>query len=140
MLAVPSKALILVAALVWLAAGAGVASVGLGATLAPWTPTMFAGALAAYVPFLLLFLMIARKHIRRITGYTEKLTSIVRFLTPPSYLILVIMIGMGVIVRFSGLVPNAVIAAFYCGLGSALITAAIFYLVSYLALCEELAG
>ena len=138
MLKVPTKALLLVAALVWLIAGAAVVSVGVDAAEEPWTPSMALGFLIVYLFFFPMFLRLCRKHTKRIRRYTEELTNLAKFLDPPAYIIILVMIGIGISVRISELVPPEIIAFFYSGLGSALITAAIVYILTYIAICEEL--
>jgi len=138
MLMVPTKALILVAALVWLAAGIGVVYVGVTAASDPWTGVMAIGFFIVFACFFSLFLLIARKQIRRINGYTDKLTSIFKFFDAQSYIIIAVMVFLGAAVRVSQLLPGSTIAFFYSGLGSALIASAIYYLVTYIAICEEL--
>jgi hypothetical protein len=130
--------LIVFAAAVWLAAGAGVASVGMTASPNPWTFGTTMAFLIIYVLFLIMFLAISRKHIRRIRSYTEELIGMFKFFDPPSYIILAVMIVVGTSVRLSGLVPGAVIASLYSGIGLALITAAVYYAVTYVAICDEL--
>ncbi|MDR1184225.1 MAG: hypothetical protein LBK67_05465, partial [Coriobacteriales bacterium] len=114
--------LILAAAVVWLAAGVSVVSVGVTTAVAPWTFTMALAALIVYILFLVMFLRISHKHIRRIQGYTEDLVNLFKFFDAQSYIILAVMIGLGVAVRISGLVPDFAIALFYSGLGLALVT------------------
>ena len=138
MLQIPTKILILVAALVWFAAGAAVVSVGVTAATEPWTLAMGIAFLVVFVAFFALFLMIARKQIRRISSYTERLTSIVKFFDAQSYIIIAVMVFLGAAVRLSQMVPNPAIASFYSGLGAALISSSIYYLVTYIAICEEL--
>jgi hypothetical protein len=130
--------LILVAAVVWLAAGASVTSVGISAAEAPWNVIMAVAALIVYLLFLIMFLMIARKHIRRIRSYTEELTNLFKFFDAKSYILIAVMIGLGAAIRLSGLVPGYAIAPFYSGLGLALITAAAYYAVTYISICDEL--
>ena len=138
MLQIPTKALILVASLVWLAAGASVISAGVTATKDPWTFYMALTFFIVLVAFLILFLMIARKQIRRICSYTDRLTSLLKFFDAQAYIIIAVMVFLGAAVRVSQMVPGAAIASFYCGLGTALIISAIYYLTTYIALCEEL--
>jgi hypothetical protein len=138
MLLVPTKALIVVAAVVWLIAGSSIVYVGVTASPTPWDVGMVALFALVYLLFSALFLRIARKHIKRITSYTESLSFLFKFFDPPSYVILVVMVFFGAAVRMSGFVPGQLIASFYSGLGTALITAAIYYAVAYVALCEEL--
>ena len=138
MLQIPTKTLILVAAFVWFAAGAAVVSVGVTAATEPWTLVMGITFLVVFVAFFALFLMIARKQIRRISSYTERLTSIVKFFDAQSYIIIAVMVFLGAAVRLSQMVPNPAIASFYSGLGAALISSSIYYLVTFIAICEEL--
>jgi hypothetical protein len=132
--------LLLAAAVVWLAAGASVSFVGVTTSSEPWTFGMAGGFAVVYVLFLIMFLMVSRRHIRRIRAYTEKLVGLFSFFDASSYLILAVMVVLGAAVRISGLVPAFIIAPFYSGLGLALITAAICYLVTYVAICDELVG
>ena len=138
MLQIPTKALILVAALVWFAAGLGVVSVGVTATHKPWTAVMALVFFIVLAAFLVLFLRIASKHIRRIRGYTDELTGIFKFFDAQSYVIIAVMVFLGAAIRASMLVPGPGIASFYSGLGMALIVSAIYYLVTYVAICDEL--
>jgi hypothetical protein len=138
MLKIPPKMLIVAAAVVWLAAGLSVTGVGVTSASHPWDFAMALMALIVYVLFLIMFLMISRKHIRRIRGYTEELINMFKFFDPQSYILLAVMVGLGVAVRISGLVPGSIIAPVYGGLGMALITAAAYYLVTYIAICDEL--
>jgi hypothetical protein len=140
MLKVRPKMLILAAAVVWLGAGTSVTYVGLTASSSPWTLGMAAASALVYALFLVMFLMISRKHIRRIQGYTGDLVNLFKFFDAQSYVILAVMMVFGVAVRISGLVPGGIIALFYSGLGLALITAAIYYTVTYVATCDELAS
>jgi hypothetical protein len=138
MLKVRPKMLILAAAVVWLAAGMSVASVGLTSATDPWTAVMALASLGVYVLFLVMFLRISQKHIRRIRGYTEDLVNLFNFFDAQSYIILAVMIGLGAAIRISGLVPDFAIALFYSGLGFALVTAAVYYVVTYISICDEL--
>jgi len=138
MLKIPTKALILVAAIVWLAAGAGVVSVGVTAASEPWTPVMGLVCLAVFMAFLILFLIIARKQIKRILGYTESLTELFKFFDAQSYIIIAVMVFLGASVRISQLIPDSAIASFYSGLGMALVISSIYYLVTFVAICNEL--
>ncbi|MDR3053552.1 MAG: hypothetical protein LBU48_06805 [Coriobacteriales bacterium] len=132
MLGIPTKILLLIAGAAWLIAGAAVTSTGIAASQASWTNDMLIGLLIVFMFFAVMFLMVSRKHKKRILGYTEQLTSILRFFDAGSYIIMAVMIGLGVAVRLSGLVPDPIIAFFYTGLGSALLLSAVYYLVTFL--------
>jgi hypothetical protein len=137
MLLIPTKTLLLVAAAVWLAAGVSVCSVGVSAMIG-WTIPVAVGFAIVFVLFLGMFISISNKHIRRIKGYTEKLTGIYKFFDVKSYVTIAVMIGLGLTVRLSGLVPDPAIAAFYSGLGLALLTAAVYYVATYVGCCDGL--
>ena len=137
MLKVPTKALLLVAAIVWLFAGSFVVDVGIHAATEPWDSNMAIGFAIVFALFFIMFLNICRKHIKRIKSYDDEMTGIIKFLDPPAYIVLAVMVGIGLSVRISDLVPESIIAFFYTGLGFALMMAAIVYIVTYLAYCEE---
>jgi hypothetical protein len=136
---IPTKTLLVVAAAFWLAAGLSVAGVGLLASDAAWTAPMVWAMLIVFALFLVMFIRISIKHTKRILGYTDRLTSLFKFFDAGSYIIMAVMIGLGIAVRLSGLAPDFAIASFYTGLGSALLVAAIYYLVTYLTVCDALA-
>lgn len=140
MLQIPTKALILLAAFIWLAAGASVISAGVDASEAPWTPFMGIAAFVVFVLFLPMFLRVSSRHIKRITSYAEPLTSILKVFDTNSYVLMAVMIGLGAFIRLSGLVPGDIIEFFYAGLGSALVVAAVYDAVTYIAVCDELAA
>jgi hypothetical protein len=137
MLLVPSKVLLLIAAAVWLVAGVSVCSVGVGATHG-WTVTVGVSFFVIYILFLMMFIRISSRHIRRIRGYADELTSLFKFFDTKTYIVMAVMIGLGFTVRLSGLVPDPAIAAFYSGLGLALITSAVYYTVSFVAYADGL--
>ena len=138
MLKIPTKALILVAAIVWFCAGSAVASVGVTASSEPWTLTMGLVFLAVLIAFFILFLMIAQKQIRRINGYTDELTELFKFFDAQSYIIMAVMIFLGAAVRVSQVLPDSAIASFYGGLGVALVASSVYYMVTFIASCEQL--
>ncbi|MDR1712918.1 MAG: hypothetical protein LBR39_02020 [Coriobacteriales bacterium] len=138
MLQVPTKILLLVAAFVWLAAGASVIYAGVTSGTAPWSAGMAAGAAVTFVVFLAVFMNIARRHVQRINSYTDELSGLFNFFDAKSYVILALMVFLGASIRLSQMVPGNLIASFYSGLGLALIVAAVYYVTSYLAVCKEL--
>jgi hypothetical protein len=140
MLEIPTKLLLLLGGGAWLAAGVSVVSVGLVASHGAWSGAMIIALVIVFALFLVMFLRISSKHTKRILGYTERLTSALKFFDANSYIIMAVMIGLGVAVRLSGLVPDPGIAAFYTGLGSALLVCAIYYLVTYFSVVDLLAA
>ena len=138
MLKVRAKMLLLAAAVVWLLAGASVVYAGVTASAPAWTGGTAAIFAVVYVLFIVMFLLISRKQINRIRGYQNELVKLFRLFDANSYILLVIMVGFGTAVRLSGMVPASLISPFYSGLGLALLTAAVHYLVTYVATCDEL--
>jgi hypothetical protein len=136
MLLVPPKALLLVAAFVWLAAGISVCAVGVSAH-AGWSAIMGLAFLLIFLLFLVMFIKISNRHIRRIKAYSVELIGIYKFFDPQSYILIVIMIWLGAVIRISGLIPGMIIAPFYSGIGLALLTCAVYYIVSYVACYNE---
>ena len=62
-------------------------------------------------------------------GYAEEKQPIYRFLDWKAFLIMVVMIGGGILIRRFELLPLRFIAFFYTGLGAALTLAGILFLV-----------
>jgi len=137
LLLVPTKVLLLIAGAVWFIAGAVVASVGVKASTQPWTWPMVLGLLVVFAIFLVVFLFISYRHIRRILSYTSKLSFLFRFFNASSYMIMVVMIFLGATVRISTFVPDSIIAFFYSGLGAALILAGLYLVISYIRVWES---
>lgn len=61
-----------------------------------------------------------KKHTRRIQNYQETYRPVWHFFDLKAYLIMAVMMGGGVWLRYSGLAPDIFIAVFYTGLGCAL--------------------
>jgi hypothetical protein len=136
-LLIPTRVLLIVAALVWFAAGAGVVSVGLAATTQAWNWWMGLACLIVFTAFLMLFLLLSRRNAQRILAKPEKLSFLLHFFDANSYIIMVLMIFLGTAVRLSTFVPDPYIAFFYCGLGAALILAGFYLLVIYIRTWES---
>ena len=60
------------------------------------------------------------KHAERIRGYSEDKTHVLKFFDKKGYIVMACMMGFGIALRASGLVPDWFIAFFYTGLGAAL--------------------
>jgi len=137
LLLVPTKVLLIVAGAVWLLAGAIVASVGIKAATEPWTAWMAVGMLIVFAVFLVMFLLISRRHVRRILSYTSRLSFLFRFFNAGSYIIMFVMIFLGTAVRISTFVPDDIIAFFYSGLGAALILSGFYLFINYIRIWDS---
>ncbi|MEB3088915.1 hypothetical protein VJI93_02830 [Parvimonas sp. M20] len=82
------------------------------------------GLLGAITIFLLFYIMIfskyVHKHKNRILNDKRGLMKIWEFLDKSSYILMFFMMTFGMILRFSGLLPNFFFEFFYSGLGFAL--------------------
>lgn len=131
---VKSRTLLLVACLVWLAAGVNVARVGLDSMRGQVTALTGALALAVFGLFgWFVFWPLVERHRRRIEGYGLSLQPFWRFFDRKSFIVMAVMILLGVTLRVGHLASDWFIAWFYTGLGAALSLAGLgfgwYYLV-----------
>lgn len=130
---VSSHTLMIIAGCVWLIAGINVFAMGMGAyaNQQGWiTVALMGGTLVIFLAFhLFVFRKMVNKHTVRITSYQGTKTHFIKFLDKRGYLIMAFMMGGGILLRASGVVPTWFIAFFYTGLGAALAIAGITFLV-----------
>ena len=128
LLKVSTDKLLLVAGIVWLIAGANIVNIGLSAFLDEtgwlfWV--LIGGTLLIFVLFhIFVFTKMVGKHASRIRGYEEDKTHLFKFFDKKGYIMMAIVMGGGIALRASGVVPEWFIAFFYTGLGAALAVAA----------------
>lgn len=123
LLSVPKNQLILIAGLVWCAAGAMVTLVGLPleVRLAASQVALLPLAVVIFLAFyFLVFSRLVRLHTARIRARTEDRLPVWHFFNASSWAVMALMMGGGMALRFSHLMPDWVIAFFYSGLGIAL--------------------
>ncbi|MEG1516985.1 MAG: hypothetical protein RR955_00420 [Raoultibacter sp.] len=134
-LKIPTDKLLLVAGIVWAIAGINIANIGLGAYVHDWNIwviVLLVGTIVVYVLFhVFIFTKMVKKHTERIRGYKEDRTHIFKFFDKKGYIMMAIMMGGGIALRMSGLVPEWFIAFFYTGLGIALIVAGVSFIIRY---------
>lgn len=126
--------LLVVAGLVWIAAGANVANLGIRAALDMNVQiklgcAIAAGAVAVFFAFHSMFGKLVKKNARRIRALAETKQSPLRFLDARGYAVMAAMMSGGFGLRAAGLVPDWFVAFFYTGLGSALALAGIGFLL-----------
>ena len=135
MLKITTEKLMLVAGIVWAIAGANIANIGLGAYRHDWGWVIWALLVGSVVIFVLfhsrIFQKMVRKHTARIRGYEEAKTNIFKFFDKKGYIMMAIMMGGGIGLRMSGLIPDWFFAFFYTGLGIALVVAGLTFLLRY---------
>lgn len=115
--------LLLIAGLFWIVAGLNVVLVGVQSFLqvdgeSRWW--MFIPMVVVFAIFAMMFRNVARKHANRILSYEAPKLPIWRTFDVKGYLIIVVMMGGGMALRFFHLVPTEFVGFFYPGLGSAL--------------------
>ena len=130
---VKKRTLLAVAGSVWLIAGFNVAR--LGVLSYGKIPQILAVhillSVVVFGLFGLMFYKMSMKHTRRIKGYAEKLRPVWHFFDLKSYCIMAVMMGGGIWLRLSGLVPDVFIAVFYTGLGCALALAGVLFWIMF---------
>ena len=135
---VRKRTLLAIAGCVWLIAGFNVARLGVLAYMN--TPIEFWHiliSLAVFSAFGLMFYKMSMKHTRRIKGYAEPTRPFWNFFDIKAYCIMAFMMGGGIWLRYSGLVPELFIAVFYTGLGRALAGAGVIFWVMFLRYSEK---
>ena len=130
---ISTEKLLLVAGFVWIIAGGNIANIGIGALthdhLVWW---VLIATLVVFVMFhMFVFQKLVKKHAERIRGFEEAKTHILHFFDKKGYIIMAIMMGGGIGLRASGILPEWFIAFFYTGLGAALTVAGVSFIVSY---------
>lgn len=127
------KTLLLIAAVVWAIAGVNILRLGILAffetSASLWL--LLLGCLIIFILFHALFSRLVAKHTRRIQGYGETRTHMLKFFDIQSYIIMAVMMTVGISLRAFQLVPTWFIAFFYTGLGAALTLAGIGFFLHY---------
>ena len=117
------NSLVLIAGLVWCAAGALVSVIGLPLELrlAPSNLILYPLAAVIFLAFyLFVFSRLVRKHTGRIRARPEDRLPVWNFFDTSSYVVMAVMMGGGMALRLSHAIPDWAIAFFYSGLGVAL--------------------
>ena len=130
---VKKRTLLAVAGCVWLVAGFNVARLGVLSyqKLSSITAIHILLSLIVFCPFGIMFFKMSRKHAKRIKGYEEESRPVWHFFDLKAYLIMATMMGGGIWLRYSGLVPDVFIAVFYTGLGCALALAGLLFWIMF---------
>ena len=128
---IPKNHLMLIAGLVWCLAGAMVCIVGLPLEfgLAPSNLILFPLAVVIFLVFyLFVFSRLVRKHTGRIRAREEDRLPFWDFFNASSWAVMAVMMGGGMTLRLSHLMPDWMIAFFYSGLGVALFLCGVRFL------------
>jgi len=128
---IPKNYLVLIAGLVWCAAGAVVCMVGLPLEfrLAPSHLILLPLAVGIFVAFyFFVFSRLVRKHTGRVRARAEDRLPFWHFFNASSWAMMAVMMGGGMALRLSHLMPDWMIAFFYSGLGVALFLCGVRFL------------
>lgn len=126
---VKKQNLLIIAALVWVAAGVNILHIGLEAYAEGYVTTLneVLSVAVGLVFWFGTFYKLTKKHTQRITNYEEQHQYFWHFFDLKSFIIMAIMMTGGIALRVSGIAPSVFIAVFYTGLGSALALAGILF-------------
>jgi hypothetical protein len=131
---VPKNYLMLAAGLVWCVAGGLVCVIGLPEelVLAPSHLILLPLAAAVFVTFyVLVFSRLVQKHAGRIRARREERLPVWQFFNAPSWALMAVMMGGGMALRLSHVMPDWVVAFFYSGLGVALFLCGLRFLLLF---------
>lgn len=125
---VKRSTLLLLACLVWGAAGLNILRIGVlsyPAYFTLWNVLLSALVFAAFQWFV--FGKLVKKHTARISAYSEERHFFWKFFDAKSFIIMAVMMTGGIALRASGLAPERFIAVFYTGLGASLFLASALF-------------
>ena len=129
---VKRNTLLLIACLVWCAAGFNIFRIGVLAYptyVTIWNLLLSVLVFAVFQKFI--FGRLVRKHTARIKGYAEERQFFLKFFDGKAFCIMAVMMLGGIGLRASGIAPARFIAVFYSGLGAALLLAGIWFGCNY---------
>lgn len=125
---VKRNTLLLLACLVWSAAGFNILRIGLAAYPpygSAWNVLLSVLVFAVFQAFI--FGRLVKKHTSRIRTYLEERQFFLKFFDGKAFAIMAVMMTGGIGLRASGLAPERFIAVFYTGLGASLLLAGLLF-------------
>lgn len=125
---VKRNTLLLLACLVWSAAGFNILRIGLMSYPSHRSVLNFLLSAVVFAVFqVLIFGKLVKKHTARISGYEEERHFFLKFFDKKAFAIMAVMMSGGIGLRASGLAPEQFIAVFYTGLGASLLLAGLLF-------------
>ena len=125
---VKRNTLLLLACLIWSAAGFNILRIGLMAYPAYRAGINYLLSALVFVVFqVFIFGKLVKKHTARIGAYEDKFHFFLKFFDKKSFAIMAVMMTGGIWLRSSGLAPERFIAFFYTGLGASLLLAGLLF-------------
>lgn len=139
MFKVSKNKLLLIAGIVWFAAGFNIALIGfqaygqvISAFAWQFVALLALGSIAIFSLFhTFIFSKMVRKHSARIADLPGERASFWKFFDAAGYIMMAIMMSGGIALRMSGVVPDWFIAFFYFGLGVALALSGVSFLARF---------
>lgn len=125
---VKRNTLLLLACLVWSAAGVNILRIGLmsyPAYRSVLNVLLSAVVFAVFQVFV--FGRLVKKHTARISGYEEERHFFLKFFDAKAFAVMAVMMSGGIGLRAGGLAPERFIAVFYTGLGASLLLAGLLF-------------
>ena len=125
---VKRNTLLLIACLVWGAAGFNILRLGVLAYPAYLSVLNFVLSALVFAVFqIFIFGKLVKKHTARISAYEEERHFFLKFFDGKSFAIMAVMMTGGIWLRSSGVAPDRFIAFFYTGLGASLLLAGLLF-------------
>lgn len=133
---VETNRLLLIAGIVWSIAGLNILNLGIRAFLeesgALVLTALICGAVAVFTAFhRFVFSGLVAKHSSRISEIVDSKSYFWLFFDKKGFAMMAFMMGMGIALRASGIVPSWFVAFFYTGLGLALFLSGASFLLRY---------
>jgi len=121
---VKRNTLLLLACLVWSAAGFNIFRIGFIEYKPYHNIINYLLSVLVFVVFqIFVFSKLVKKHTERIGNYTEERHLFIKFFDKKSFVIMAFMMILGIVLCSGGLAPKRFIAFFYAGLGVSLLVA-----------------
>lgn len=125
---VKRNTLLLIACLVWGAAGVNILRIGLAAYPPHRAVPNYLLSLLVFTVFrLFVFRKLVDRHTARIRSYGGERQFFLKFFDARAFIIMAVMMAGGIGLRASGLAPERFIAVFYTGLGASLLLAGLLF-------------
>lgn len=125
---VKRNTLLLLACLVWSAAGFNILRIGLVSYPAYLSALNLLLSVLVFVMFQrFVFGKLVKKHTARIHSYQEERHFFLKFFDGKAFAIMAVMMSGGIALRVSGVAPERFIAVFYSGLGASLLLAGVLF-------------
>ncbi|BDF05262.1 hypothetical protein [[Clostridium] hylemonae] len=129
---VKKRTLLLLAGLVWSAAGFNILRIGIVSYSGNISAqNLFVSCVIFALFWFLVFGPLVKKHTLRIRQYKEIMQFFLKFFDGKSFCIMAFMMSVGIGIRVSGICPDLYIAVFYTGLGFALTLAGLSFTWNY---------